>query len=382
MASNVPVIKFGIREITWSDYNFKTPILLQDQNGPCPLIALINTLLLKHEILNKNTVFDGLLFDDIQIAKVKNVESLKDFLRSRKQDGIELEEILARTGDLLLVFGNDKSSEFNVDKLLEGLPKLHTGLSVDPDLTNGTFPNGDISSQLFKIFELRLRHGWCIDEIKISSKDQNDIQLEVLRLLHDLKTFDKVQDFLLLDVNELNEPNEEEKQRIRRDQNLVNKWLKDNQSQLTTIGLGRLNSEMEAEQLVVFFRNNHFNSLFKKSDHEFYLLITDDSFRETPIVWQSLNSVKGNEDLFFDGEFCPIFDTNITAKESLDNDYLLMKKLQEEEDIHLAKKLQKNYHESEKENGKLLKKNISQKSSTSSQKETKKEKKLKWKWFK
>lgn len=45
---------YEIKLIEWSETTLRTPILLQDKNGPCPLIALVNTLVL-HNAAIKNT---------------------------------------------------------------------------------------------------------------------------------------------------------------------------------------------------------------------------------------------------------------------------------------------------------------------------------------
>lgn len=54
---------------------------------------------------------------------------------------------------------------------------------------------------------------------------------------------------------------------------LIEKWLNLNQTQLTLQGLNKLNDELDINQFIIFFRNNHFNTLFKKSNQEFYILI-------------------------------------------------------------------------------------------------------------
>lgn len=45
----------------------------------------------------------------------------------------------------------------------------------------------------------------------------------------------------------------------------------------------------------VFFRNNHFNSLFKHEDGALYLLVTDQGYlREGGVIWERLSGIDGD----------------------------------------------------------------------------------------
>ena len=71
-------------------------------------------------------------------------------------------------------------------------------------------------------------------------------------------------------------------------------WLDSTQSQLTTCGLAALKRVVRERQLCVFFRNNHFNTLFKL-EGELYLLATDQGFiHEDGVVWERLSGVSGD----------------------------------------------------------------------------------------
>lgn len=45
------------------------------------------------------------------------------------------------------------------------------------------------------------------------------------------------------------------------------------------------------EELCVFFRNNHFNTLYKHNG-ELYILVTDQGYAQEAIVWEKLNQVR------------------------------------------------------------------------------------------
>ncbi|KAK4801831.1 hypothetical protein SAY86_000034 [Trapa natans] len=83
---------------------------------------------------------------------------------------------------------------------------------------------------------------------------------------------------------------------------LVRNFLKNNASQLTFYGLFCLQDGLKERELCVFFRNNHFSTMFKY-EGELYLLATDQGYINQPdLVWEKLNEVNGDS-LFMTGTF-------------------------------------------------------------------------------
>lgn len=83
---------------------------------------------------------------------------------------------------------------------------------------------------------------------------------------------------------------------------LIRNFLKNSASQLTIYGLFCLQDGLKERELCVFFRNNHFNTMFKL-DGELYLLATDQGYINQPdLVWEKLNEVNGDT-LFMTGNF-------------------------------------------------------------------------------
>ncbi|KAL9387138.1 hypothetical protein Peur_020262 [Populus x canadensis] len=83
---------------------------------------------------------------------------------------------------------------------------------------------------------------------------------------------------------------------------LIRNFLKNNASQLTFNGLFCLQDGLKERELCVFFRNNHFSTMFK-FDGELYLLATDQGYINQPdLVWEKLNEVNGDT-LFMTGNF-------------------------------------------------------------------------------
>ncbi|KAJ4953186.1 hypothetical protein NE237_030018 [Protea cynaroides] len=83
---------------------------------------------------------------------------------------------------------------------------------------------------------------------------------------------------------------------------LIQNFLRNNASQLTIYGLFCLQEGLKERELCVFFRNNHFSTMFKFNG-ELYLLATDQGYINQPdLVWEKLNEVNGDT-VFMTGSF-------------------------------------------------------------------------------
>lgn len=88
----------------------------------------------------------------------------------------------------------------------------------------------------------------------------------------------------------------------RRQGDLIRKFLKNSANQLTIYGLFSLQESLKERELCVFFRNNHFNTMFK-FEGELYLLATDQGYISQPdLVWEKLDEVNGNT-VYMTGSF-------------------------------------------------------------------------------
>lgn len=75
---------------------------------------------------------------------------------------------------------------------------------------------------------------------------------------------------------------------------VIRNFLKNSANQLTFCGLFRLQEGLKERELCVFFRNNHFCTMFKY-EGELYLLATDQGYLNQPdLVWEKLNEVNGD----------------------------------------------------------------------------------------
>lgn len=95
---------------------------------------------------------------------------------------------------------------------------------------------------------------------------------------------------------------EEQSEEALRKGELIRNFLKNNASQLTIYGLFCLQEGLKERELCVFFRNNHFSTMFKFNG-ELYLLATDQGYINQPdLVWEKLNEVNGDS-VFMTGNF-------------------------------------------------------------------------------
>jgi hypothetical protein len=72
-------------------------------------------------------------------------------------------------------------------------------------------------------------------------------------------------------------------------------FLHESRSQLTVPGIFKLTETMCVGELAVFFRNNHFNTLYKHSDGKLYILVTDQGYQcEHAVAWERLDNEHGD----------------------------------------------------------------------------------------
>jgi len=87
-------------------------------------------------------------------------------------------------------------------------------------------------------------------------------------------------------------------------------------SQLTYHGLVMLHQQIKERELCVFFRNNHFSTLFKYNG-ELYLLVTDFGYLNEPeIVWEKLSQIDG-DNVFITQDFKPYYPKAQNAKKDI-----------------------------------------------------------------
>ncbi|KAL3647231.1 hypothetical protein CASFOL_008199 [Castilleja foliolosa] len=97
-----------------------------------------------------------------------------------------------------------------------------------------------------------------------------------------------------VDMGSLNDGGLNSKEISVKQGEIIRNFMKSSASQLTVYGLFCLQDKVKERELCVFFRNNHFNTMFKY-EGELYILATDQGFINQPdLVWEKLNEVNGD----------------------------------------------------------------------------------------
>ena len=133
-------IKYRVKIVTIGSRT--TPIILQNYNGPCPLIAVANALLLQGKRLGIDP----------------------------KQKFVSNDHLLQILATFLLEYNptNDDTQDsepvkISIQDALELLPKIKDGLDVNVRFNGITSFESRPEVELFNLLKLKLVHGWIID---------------------------------------------------------------------------------------------------------------------------------------------------------------------------------------------------------------------------
>ena len=283
---------YYIKWITWN--GMKTPIVTQNDNGPCPLLAIINILLLRRTIAFPN------------MQEMVTTRQLMEYLGD-----VVLKEIPENMAE-----GAQRNYEQNVQDTLSILPKLQTGLDVNVKFTGVGDFEFTRECGIFDLLSIKLYHGWLVDPQSTEYKAAigNLSYNQLVEKIVTSKEADGQSEVLSEGV-------------------LAQSFLEETANQLTCHGICELNSKLNDGELCVFFRNNHFSTLFKRQG-ELFLLLTDQGFlTQENMVWQTLSSIDG-DGAFVDCNFKRLPMGNEPVPNTIsqeDQDYMLALSIQKEQ---------------------------------------------------
>ncbi|EYC27174.1 hypothetical protein Y032_0009g559 [Ancylostoma ceylanicum] len=243
---------FKLKTIHFDSLKFS--IVTQNLNGPCPLIALVNVLVLK-----------GIarLPPSGHVTRDALTHLVADTLLQMRPDNMNTHV--------------ESNYNRNLDDVINLLPDLGKGLDVNIRFRHVTDFEFTPALSLFDLLRVNLYHGWLPDPQFV----------EIRNAIGEL-TYNQ----LVERICDENDPN----------RFLFEEFLSENISQLTYHGLVALMEGMRDGELAVLFRNNHFHTIHKRKDL-LYLLVSDSGYVSEPcVVWESFNTVDGSS-LFFDGDF-------------------------------------------------------------------------------
>lgn len=292
----------SIYHLKWIQWNsVKIPIVMQSRNGPCPLIATMNVLLLREKVK----------FPDM-------LEQISD------------NQLLTYLGECFMDYvpadsENDENAilnlEQNIHDAIEILPKLKTGLDVNIRFTGITDFEYTPECIIFDLLRIPLYHGW------LSDPDLNEVQNAIGN-----QSYNQLVDNIITNKTST-DPDIMAKVLISED------FLERTASQLTHHGLMELKCNINENEIGILFRNNHFLTILKR-EGEIYTLVTDHGYlTEDNIIWETLDNIDG-AGRFFDSNFqssditkkqVSVYQEIDQRQQQLENDFLMALSLKEEE---------------------------------------------------
>lgn len=212
----------------------KVNILLQNNNGPCPLIAIANILLLQGKIKLWKNIMD-------------NLEDLSD----TNFNLVEVEEVTHLVAEAIIYEQSNRiTSEDNepVAEVLDLLPKLSEGLDLNVIFTNSTSFEFTREISVFDSLQIYLYHGWLPDE-KLGNPLLEEMYCAVKDLSYNHLVFKIVENKAAAPSNPNGASNSENKSLLRTVW-LFEQYLAITSSQLTYTGLLDIYRSMQDRQLV------------------------------------------------------------------------------------------------------------------------------------
>ncbi|KAG5942774.1 hypothetical protein E4U53_007162 [Claviceps sorghi] len=303
---------YQIKNVQWQDpssvHNPRTsPILIQNENGPCPLVALVNALTMTTPSDSPET-------------------TLVEILKPREQ--ISLDLLLKAVFDELMSprrTNSDKSLP-DVSDLYAFLQSLHTGMNVNPrflptpemvnaykrtslthldpaergSLIPGTFEN-TMEMSLYATFSIPLIHGWL--------PEQSDPAYSAMERRR-AASYEDVQNLLFHEEELTNKLSgdqglTEDEQELYQDIMTIKMFLDSSATQLTAWGIEVIEKAMRPGTFSILFRNDHFSTLYcHPQTLRLLTLVTDAGYhKHKGVVWESLVDVNGEHTEFLSGDF-------------------------------------------------------------------------------
>ncbi|KAJ3084197.1 Ubiquitin carboxyl-terminal hydrolase MINDY-2 [Rhizoclosmatium hyalinum] len=297
-------------------------MLTQQENGPCPLLAIANILLLRGDISIKA--------EQSIISLESLIGLIGDFLLRR---GVELSPSILH---LLSVaqFGLDVNVKFDSVRGFEDAAPVHLFSACNIDLVHGWIPDldSDLVSDLVSV-SIPAAGSSGGSAALLDSKDSKDSPQRGIGGFAELVSYNHLMEALVdaevaaielsgmkdsavadMDTSPVAEGKKpvtaestselEKHAALEKRMNLgavAQQFLSSTSTQLTRTGLSQLSSSLQPNSLSVLFRNNHFSTLINHAQLGLFTLVTDEGFLTKKCIWESL-SLDGDS-MFVDAKF-------------------------------------------------------------------------------
>ncbi|KAF1946987.1 hypothetical protein EJ02DRAFT_430200 [Clathrospora elynae] len=299
---------YQIKHIRWHDDNIKamrtSPILTQNLNGPCPLLALVNALVLSTPA-------------NLETALVETLRTRETVSLGLLLDAVFDELMSGRRGDAAQALPD-------VTELYKFLLALHTGLNVNPmfvpdtntssgntALTNraGAFENTQ-DMKLYRTFDIPLMHGWLPE-----AGSEAYSAFERIAPSYETSQFVQFQEEELDAKLQAGESLNDDEQQMFTDIHAIKEFLGKWPTQLTDHGLNVIRNTLPPGQVAILFRNDHFSMLCKDGKDRLFTLVTDQGYStHDEIVWESLTDVNGQGSQLYSGDFRSVDNSNPSSE--------------------------------------------------------------------
>ena len=321
-----------------SFFGRKVPIVMQNENGPCPLLGIANALLLR------NALALGGAADRPEVSTSELMSLIAARLldaNARSERDLAAPSALDAT-DAATREATRQNREQNVADAMAVLPALATGLDVNVRFRHALDFEFTAELAIFDLLDVTLCHAWVVDPDDaptaeaVAGRSYNQLVERIVALDSpaDAKASAKASENKGSDEEERRSPpsektpsprrNSSEEELLRRaveaslnvdgdepvgdsssdpprsppprnfspspstEKLLLSDFLERSASQLTPYGLANARASVKERELVVFFRNNHFATVFKLNG-ALYLLVTDQGYLGEPdVVWEVL----------------------------------------------------------------------------------------------
>ncbi|KPM11035.1 DUF544 domain containing protein [Sarcoptes scabiei] len=252
--------EYHLKWVKWQGSQSKLPIVTQNSNGSCPLLAIINVLLLR-----KNITFPPII-EMVTASQLMDYlcDCILNYVPKNLPEQIKL------------------NYEQNLQDAMSIMPRLQTGLDVNVKFTGIMDFEYTPECIIFDLLRIPLYHGWLVDS------DQR----EICRIISN-QSYNQLVDKIIASKTSNSDKSE---------MFLAEEFLNQTASQLTNYGLSQLIKHIKDEEPCILFRNNHFITLYKHKG-KLFQLVTDQGFlTESNVVWESLDNIEGDT-YFVDGDF-------------------------------------------------------------------------------
>ncbi len=324
-------------------------IVLQNTNGPCPLIAIVNACALRGTLAPRDFLHHDAAVDD----SIGTTTTMTTTTGSEEDvGGVHVDGLLRAVSNVIMKRQAKDAEDANVQRTcadaLEALPSTARGMDVNVKFSTCDGFEYTSAIGIFDACDLMLKHAWVVSAEEHGEATRDAVERAsynaLVERLIDLRT--RVEESsrapstatgsvdstagvsgssgkdVVVDGDGDDEysreraassiagghraaDNDDESDKIARAMHelmIIEDFLDSTRGQLTQTGVAETRDTMRDGAYVIFFRNNHF-SVAHKRDEQLYTLVTDQGYIHTDVVWECLGGARDGE--FVTATFTP-----------------------------------------------------------------------------